>query len=222
MFIAVNSVVPDTSVTLMGVKGMSAVLEVIDETSNSFLKVNGTGVALTQAEMKVLKHLLGRTRGRFAVSTKLMLMKHLYGADYKREVIPGSKIIDVLICKLRKKIAEVAGEDFVPHVWGRGWMLHEVGEEGLAPPVRPTRAGVVRDDRGRLLSAADLPRMDCRWTLDKKRIVLTLIRQNILTMEEAWRTYRLSESEYLEWHTQFQVHGASGLRVSRTNEYLKE
>jgi two-component system cell cycle response regulator CtrA len=39
---------------------------------------------------------------------------------------PEAKIIDVFICKLRKKLQEVTdGEDYIETVWGRGYMLKD-------------------------------------------------------------------------------------------------
>jgi two-component system cell cycle response regulator CtrA len=39
---------------------------------------------------------------------------------------PGLKIIDVFICKLRKKLANASnGKDYIETVWGRGYVLRE-------------------------------------------------------------------------------------------------
>jgi two-component system cell cycle response regulator CtrA len=39
---------------------------------------------------------------------------------------PEIKIIDVFICKLRKKLASASnGKDYIETVWGRGYVLHE-------------------------------------------------------------------------------------------------
>ena len=39
---------------------------------------------------------------------------------------PELKIIDVFICKLRKKLSEaLAGENYIETVWGRGYVLRE-------------------------------------------------------------------------------------------------
>ena len=58
--------------------------------------------------------------------TKDMFMNHLYGGLDE----PEFKIIDVFICKLRKKIAEACGgESYIRTVWGRGYMLGETAGE---------------------------------------------------------------------------------------------
>ncbi len=42
---------------------------------------------------------------------------------------PKLKIIDVFICKLRKKLANASkGRNFIETVWGRGYVLHELHE----------------------------------------------------------------------------------------------
>ena len=42
---------------------------------------------------------------------------------------PTIKIIDVFICKLRKKLAEASnGKDYIETVWGRGYVLREPHE----------------------------------------------------------------------------------------------
>ena len=51
-----------------------------------------------------------------------MLLYHLYGGTDEPEL----KIIDVFVCKLRKKLAQAAGGDhYIETVWGRGYILHE-------------------------------------------------------------------------------------------------
>ncbi len=47
---------------------------------------------------------------------------------------PEAKIIDVFICKLRKKLINASnGKDYIDTVWGRGWMLQEPSEaSGIA------------------------------------------------------------------------------------------
>jgi DNA-binding response OmpR family regulator len=60
--------------------------------------------------------------------TKEMLLNHLYGGMYE----PKLKIIDVLVCKLRKKLAQATGgEHYIETVWGRGYMLRDpIGRPG--------------------------------------------------------------------------------------------
>ena len=57
--------------------------------------------------------------------TKEMFLSHLYGGMDEPEV----KIIDVFICKLRKKLANASGgKDYIETVWGRGYAMREPAE----------------------------------------------------------------------------------------------
>ena len=54
--------------------------------------------------------------------TKEAFLNHLYGGMDEPEV----KIIDVFICKLRKKLeTALGGEGYIETVWGRGYVLRE-------------------------------------------------------------------------------------------------
>jgi two-component system cell cycle response regulator CtrA len=54
--------------------------------------------------------------------TKEMFLDHLYGGIDEPEL----KIIDVFICKLRKKIAAATdGVHYIETVWGRGYVLKD-------------------------------------------------------------------------------------------------
>jgi DNA-binding response OmpR family regulator len=57
----------------------------------------------------------------YDVLTKEAFLNHLYGGIDEPEV----KIIDVFICKLRKKLAQAGAEDMIGTVWGRGYVLRE-------------------------------------------------------------------------------------------------
>ncbi len=57
--------------------------------------------------------------------TKEMFFNHLYGGMDE----PESKIIDVFICKLRKKLANASmGKNYIETIWGRGYVLREPAE----------------------------------------------------------------------------------------------
>lgn len=58
--------------------------------------------------------------------TKEMFLNHLYGGMDEPEL----KIIDVFICKLRKKLANASeGRNYIETVWGRGYVLREPNED---------------------------------------------------------------------------------------------
>ena len=63
--------------------------------------------------------------------TKEMFLNHLYGGMDE----PGQKIIDVFICKLRKKLANASGgKDYIETVWGRGYVLREPSDDEARIP----------------------------------------------------------------------------------------
>ncbi len=81
--------------------------------------VEGKAVHLTGKEYQMLE-LLSLRKG--TTLTKEMFLNHLYGGMDEPEL----KIIDVFICKLRKKLAEATGgENYIETVWGRGYVLRE-------------------------------------------------------------------------------------------------
>jgi two-component system cell cycle response regulator CtrA len=79
-------------------------------------------VHLTGKEYQILE-ILALRKG--TTLSKEMFLNHLYGGMDEPEL----KIIDVFICKLRKKLANASGgRDFIETVWGRGYMLREPTE----------------------------------------------------------------------------------------------
>ncbi|MFX0544406.1 response regulator transcription factor CtrA [Roseovarius sp. S1116L3] len=81
--------------------------------------VAGKAVHLTGKEYQMLE-LLSLRKG--TTLTKEMFLNHLYGGMDEPEL----KIIDVFICKLRKKLSEATGGDsYIETVWGRGYVLRD-------------------------------------------------------------------------------------------------
>ncbi|RID91248.1 DNA-binding response regulator [Gemmobacter lutimaris] len=81
--------------------------------------VDGKTVHLTGKEYQMLE-LLSLRKG--TTLTKEMFLNHLYGGMDEPEL----KIIDVFICKLRKKLAEATGgQNHIETVWGRGYVLRD-------------------------------------------------------------------------------------------------
>ena len=81
--------------------------------------VSGKGVHLTGKEYQMLE-LLSLRKG--TTLTKEMFLNHLYGGMDEPEL----KIIDVFICKLRKKLGVATGGDnYIETVWGRGYVLRD-------------------------------------------------------------------------------------------------
>lgn len=81
--------------------------------------VENKPVHLTGKEYQMLE-LLSLRKG--TTLTKEMFLNHLYGGMDEPEL----KIIDVFICKLRKKLADATrGENYIETVWGRGYVLRD-------------------------------------------------------------------------------------------------
>ena len=81
--------------------------------------VDGARVNLTNKEYQILE-LLSLRKG--TTLSKDMFLNHLYG-DMDDD--PEAKIIDVFMCKLRKKLSTAYGADCIETVWGRGYMLRD-------------------------------------------------------------------------------------------------
>ena len=89
------------------------------------VEVGGQRVHLTGKEYQMLE-LLSLRKG--TTLTKEMFLNHLYGGMDEPEL----KIIDVFICKLRKKLANAAGgTNFIETVWGRGYVLREQDQQEM-------------------------------------------------------------------------------------------
>lgn len=85
------------------------------------VEVEGQPIHLTGKEYGILE-LLSLRKG--TTLTKEMFLNHLYGGMDEPEL----KIIDVFICKLRKKLSEALGGDsHIETVWGRGYVLRDPG-----------------------------------------------------------------------------------------------
>ncbi len=81
--------------------------------------IDGQPLHLTGKEYGILE-LLSLRKG--TTLTKEMFLNHLYGGMDEPEL----KIIDVFVCKLRKKLtAATAGENYIETVWGRGYVLRD-------------------------------------------------------------------------------------------------
>jgi two-component system cell cycle response regulator CtrA len=83
------------------------------------VEVDNESVHLTGKEYGILE-LLSLRKG--TTLTKEMFLNHLYGGMDEPEL----KIIDVFVCKLRKKIATATdGDHYIETVWGRGYVLRD-------------------------------------------------------------------------------------------------
>ena len=87
--------------------------------SHNYTKVGETRVELPAREFLIIEFLALRNG---AVFSKDAFLNHLYGGIGE----PEATIIDVFICKLRRKLVENGAEGLsVDNVWGQGYVLHE-------------------------------------------------------------------------------------------------
>lgn len=104
-------------------KGHSqAVIQIGDLTVNlnaRSVEVRGEKLRLTGKEYQILE-LLSLRKG--TVLSKEIFLNHLYGGIDE----PEAKIVDVFVCKLRKKLSDaMAGQHMIETVWGRGYVLRD-------------------------------------------------------------------------------------------------
>ncbi|MGZ3371525.1 MAG: response regulator transcription factor, partial [Caulobacteraceae bacterium] len=89
-------------------------------------EIDGERVPLSSKEYQLLE-LLALRRG--TTLTKETFLNHLYGEMDE----PEAKIIDVFVCKLRKKLAAYTnGENYIETVWGQGYLIRNADK----PPER--------------------------------------------------------------------------------------
>jgi two-component system, cell cycle response regulator CtrA len=87
--------------------------------STRLVSVDGRRVKLTAKEYVILELLSLR---KSTTVSREMFLEHLYVEDDE----PEMKIIDVFVCKLRKKLASATGgEHYIETVWGRGYVLRD-------------------------------------------------------------------------------------------------
>ena len=86
-------------------------------------RVFGRRLNLTSKEFAVLELLTLRRR---QVVRKDAMLSQLYAIEDSE---PDQKIIDVFICKLRKKLAAAGAGKLITTVWGLGYRLEELGAE---------------------------------------------------------------------------------------------
>jgi two-component system cell cycle response regulator CtrA len=103
------------------------------------VQVGDTQVHLTGKEYQILE-LLSLRKG--TTLSKEVFLNNLYGGMDE----PDMKIVDVFICKLRKKLASVSnGNAFIETVWGRGYILREPSDTDTAPAHRGEKCNRTSD-----------------------------------------------------------------------------
>jgi two-component system cell cycle response regulator CtrA len=100
--------------------------------------VDGHQVRFTSKEYAVIE-LLSLRKGM--TISKEMLLNHLYGGMDEPEI----KIIDVFVCKIRKKLRAVEGRD-IETVWGRGYVLRDDAKPAaISPSLAPEMRDMIDD-----------------------------------------------------------------------------
>ena len=159
------------------------------------VEVDGARVHLTGKEYQMLE-LLSLRKG--TTLTKEMFLNHLYGGMDEPEL----KIIDVFICKLRKKLATASsGRNYIETVWGRGYVLREPVAErrphpGLtrAPARRsPLNAAVYRGRTVAPISASSIAAAHWRPFADRPDDQ-RLAAPHVAAGDRPWRARRRSGS----------------------------
>ncbi len=66
----------------------------------------------------------------------------------------------------------------------------------------------------------ELPPADTkRWVVRRKAVVVSAVRNGIISLEDACRRYRISLEEFVAWQRAIDRHGVPGLRVTRIQIY---
>lgn len=103
------------------------------------VEVAGNRVHLTNKEYLMLELLALRKN---VTITKEMFLNHLYGGMDE----PNLKIIDVFICKLRKKLDNASeGRSFFETVWGRGYVMRDQDTVKAGAPIASNPVGRAMD-----------------------------------------------------------------------------
>ena len=96
--------------------------------------IDARPVRLTGKEYAILELLVLR---KGMVLTKEAFLNHLYGGLDEPEV----KIIDVFVCKLRKKLARAGADGLIGTMWGRGYIIRDLNapDDAYPPTYQPIR-----------------------------------------------------------------------------------
>lgn len=111
--------------------------------------VDGRPVRVTRREFDVLEMLMLR---RGIVLSKEHCMARLYG----EEDWPEPRILDVFVCKLRRKLAAAGAAEILRTAWGRGYVAEEPAPAAIAAARARFAAGQPRARRAHLAPAAGL------------------------------------------------------------------
>lgn len=123
---------------------------VLDQTLRQ-VTVDGRRAVLTAREIQVLEMLMLR---RNMVLSKEHFMSRIYGDGE----CPDYRILDVFVCKLRRKLAAAGAAEIIRTAWGLGYVLEEPTPAALAAARERFATGQPRRRRAHLHDARD-PRL---------------------------------------------------------------
>jgi two-component system cell cycle response regulator CtrA len=122
---------------------------VVVDQAHQTVTVDGRLADITRREFAVLETLMLR---RGMLLTKEHFMSQLYGDEDG----PDARIVDVFVCKLRRKLAAAGAAEIVRTSWGRGYVVEEPGPAAIAAARARYAAGVPRTRRAHLAPRTDL------------------------------------------------------------------
>lgn len=122
---------------------------VVLDQARQLVSVDGRPVRITRREFDVLETLMLR---RGVLLTKEHFMSRLYGAEDG----PDQRILDVFVCKLRRKLAAAGAAEIVRTVWGRGYVVEEPSAAAIAAARARFAAGEPRQRRAHLSMGIDV------------------------------------------------------------------
>ncbi len=106
------------------------------------VEAKGVPVTLTLTEYQLLE-LFSLRKG--ATLEKETILNHLYGGRDE----PMHRVVDVFVCKLRRKLAAATdGDDYIQTVWGRGYAFREPAGGRPANSARRASTASGNENRG--------------------------------------------------------------------------
>ena len=149
------------------------------------VEVSGRPVHLTGKEYAILELLVLR---KGMVLTKEVFLNHLYGGMDE----PEMKIIDVFICKLRKKLAAAGAPNVIGTVWGRGYMVRDGASHPMLatlpqaslPQTSLAQATLPQAALPQAMASAALPQMPAAATIAPMPASVSSISLSAIAMAE--------------------------------------
>ncbi len=73
---------------------------------------------------------------------------------------------------------------------------------------------------GSIMTRADLPATDTRrWVASRKAAVVKAVHANLISREDALKSYGLSEDEFTSWESAVKDHGIDALKTTALQKY---